>query len=63
MQRPAVAEASAETDASAISASLADPDRFTAIYDRYAAMLYRYAYQRMGPGQPSPRGDAPGAAG
>jgi len=49
MQRPAVAEASAETDASAISASLADPDRFTAIYDRYAAMLYRYAYQRMGP--------------
>ncbi|WP_412748707.1 RNA polymerase sigma factor [Krasilnikovia sp. M28-CT-15] len=48
---PAVAETSADidTDAAVISASLADPDRFATIYDRYAAMLYRYAYQRVGP--------------
>src|SRR3954470_9600026 len=39
-----------DTDAAVIRASLADPDRFASIYDRYAAMLYRYAYQRMGPG-------------
>src|SRR3954470_25047919 len=38
-----------DTDAAVIRASLADPDRFASIYDRYAAMLYRYAYQRMGP--------------
>ncbi|WP_433375178.1 RNA polymerase sigma factor [Actinoplanes sp. CA-142083] len=46
----AAAEAGADTDAAVIRASLADPDRFAVIYDRYAAMLYRYAYQRMGPG-------------
>ena len=46
----AVTQAAAETDASAIRGSLAEPDRFATIYDRYAAMLYRYAYQRMGPG-------------
>jgi RNA polymerase sigma factor (sigma-70 family) len=40
----------ADTDAAVIRASLADPDRFALIYDRYAAMLYRYAYQRVGPG-------------
>jgi RNA polymerase sigma factor (sigma-70 family) len=45
----AVTRAGADTDAAVIRASLADPDRFTAIYDRYAAMLYRYAYQRVGP--------------
>ena len=43
------APSAVESDASAIRASLADPDRFTTIYDRYAAMLYRYAYQRLGP--------------
>ena len=43
------AVAGADTDAAVIRASLADPDRFAPIYDRYAAMLYRYAYQRMGP--------------
>jgi RNA polymerase sigma factor (sigma-70 family) len=45
----AAAETSADTDAAVIRASLADPDRFAAIYDRYASMLYRYAYQRVGP--------------
>nr|BFE70025.1 RNA polymerase sigma factor [Actinoplanes digitatis] len=45
----AAAETNADTDAAVIRASLADPDRFAAIYDRYAAMLYRYAYQRVGP--------------
>lgn len=39
----------ADTDAAVIRASLADSDRFAAIYDRYAAPLYRYAYQRVGP--------------
>jgi RNA polymerase sigma factor (sigma-70 family) len=45
----AVADTYADTDAAVIRASLADPDRFAPIYDRYAAMLYRYAYQRVGP--------------
>ena len=45
----AAVETYADTDAAVIRASLADPDRFAAIYDRYAAMLYRYAYQRVGP--------------
>jgi RNA polymerase sigma-70 factor (ECF subfamily) len=30
-------------------ASIAEPDRFAALYDRYAALLYRYAHQRVGP--------------
>lgn len=38
-----------DSDAAVIRASLADPDCFAPIYDRYAAMLYRYAYQRVGP--------------
>lgn len=46
----AAAGTNADTDAAVIRASLVDPDRFAAIYDRYAAMLYRYAYQRVGPG-------------
>ena len=46
----AAAGTNADTDAAVIRASLADPDRFALIYDRYAAMLYRYAYQRVGPG-------------
>jgi len=29
-------------------ATCADPDRFADLYDRYAAQLYRYAYQRVG---------------
>jgi RNA polymerase sigma factor (sigma-70 family) len=45
----AAAGTDADTDAAVIRASLADPDRFATIYDRYAAMLYRYAYQRVGP--------------
>jgi DNA-directed RNA polymerase specialized sigma24 family protein len=46
----ATAGTNADTDAAVICASLADPDRFALIYYRYAAMLYRYAYQRVGPG-------------
>lgn len=38
-----------DTDAAVIRASLLDPDRFAAIYDRYAPLLYRYAHQRVGP--------------
>jgi RNA polymerase sigma factor (sigma-70 family) len=45
----AAAETHSDTDAAVIRASLADPDRFAVIYDRYAAMLYRYAHQRVGP--------------
>jgi len=45
----AAAGTDADTDAAVIRASLADPDRFATIYDRYAAMLYRYAHQRVGP--------------
>jgi RNA polymerase sigma-70 factor (ECF subfamily) len=45
----AAAETYADTDAAVIRALLADPDRFAAIYDRYAAMLYRYAFPRVGP--------------
>ncbi|MEV8505184.1 RNA polymerase sigma factor [Actinoplanes sp. NPDC051475] len=44
----AAAGTNADTDAAVIRASLADPDRFASIYDRYAGMLYRYAYQRVG---------------
>jgi RNA polymerase sigma-70 factor (ECF subfamily) len=41
---PAVPEADAEL----IRASLDQPDRFGALYDRYAAQLYRYAFRRVG---------------
>lgn len=45
---PVTTDTHAETDAAIIQASLGDPDRFAAIYDRYAAILYRYAHQRVG---------------
>jgi RNA polymerase sigma factor (sigma-70 family) len=35
-------------DALLIQASWDEPDRFAAVYDRYAAQLYRYAYRRVG---------------
>src|SRR5262245_19327904 len=35
-------------DAAVIRDSLAEPDRFAELYDRYAAQLYRYAYRRVG---------------
>jgi RNA polymerase sigma factor (sigma-70 family) len=38
----------ADADAAVIRASLGDSDQFSVIYDRYAATLYRYAYQRVG---------------
>jgi RNA polymerase sigma factor (sigma-70 family) len=45
----AVTPVAGEADATVIRESLADPDRFAALYDRYAGQLYRYAYQRVGP--------------
>jgi len=39
-----------EADAAVIRDSLAEPDRFAELYDRYAAQLYRYAYRRVGAG-------------
>jgi RNA polymerase sigma-70 factor (ECF subfamily) len=37
-----------DPDALLIQASWDDPDRFAALYDRYAAQLFRYAYRRIG---------------
>ncbi|RFU42228.1 RNA polymerase sigma factor [Actinomadura logoneensis] len=37
-----------EDDAAVISGSLADPDRFAAIYDRHFADIYRYVAARLG---------------
>jgi RNA polymerase sigma factor (sigma-70 family) len=35
-------------DAALIAASWSDADSFAALYDRYAAQLYRYAHRRVG---------------
>jgi RNA polymerase sigma factor (sigma-70 family) len=37
------------SDDAIIAASRHEPDRFGLLYDRYCAMLYRYAYRRLGP--------------
>lgn len=37
------------TDAELIAESLDRPDMFAGLFDRYSAMLYRYAWRRMGP--------------
>jgi RNA polymerase sigma-70 factor (ECF subfamily) len=37
------------SDAATIAGSLVDPERFGQLYDRYAAMLYRFAVRRLGP--------------
>src|SRR5689334_3111250 len=39
-----------DADALLIRASWDEPARFAALYDRYAAQLYRYAYRRVGAG-------------
>jgi RNA polymerase sigma-70 factor (ECF subfamily) len=36
-------------DSVIVAESLTDPERFSVLYDRYAAMLYRYAARRVGP--------------
>lgn len=41
--------ATREADAELISASLAEPEAFAELFDRYSAMLYRYASRRLGP--------------
>jgi RNA polymerase sigma-70 factor (ECF subfamily) len=38
-----------DSDASLIEGSLADPEAFAALFDRYSAMLYRYVSRRLGP--------------
>jgi RNA polymerase sigma-70 factor, ECF subfamily len=35
-------------DAAIIAESLADPERFAVLYDRYADQLHRYAGRRLG---------------
>ncbi|MBW8483969.1 RNA polymerase sigma factor [Actinomadura parmotrematis] len=39
----------AESDARLIERSLQEPEAFAALFDRYAAMLYRYVSRRLGP--------------
>jgi RNA polymerase sigma-70 factor (ECF subfamily) len=41
--------AARSTDAAAIQASWTHPETFGLVYDRYAAMLYRFAFRRLGP--------------
>jgi RNA polymerase sigma-70 factor (ECF subfamily) len=43
------AETDAETDAAVIVASADQPQRFGAIFDRHATVLYRYFVRRVGP--------------
>lgn len=38
-----------ECDADLIECSLADPEAFAALFDRYSAMLFRYVSRRLGP--------------
>ncbi|MCP2337757.1 RNA polymerase sigma factor [Actinomadura rupiterrae] len=38
-----------DDDADLVTASLTDPDRFTAVYDRHFAAIRRYAAARLGP--------------
>ncbi|RFS86548.1 RNA polymerase sigma factor [Actinomadura spongiicola] len=38
-----------QCDADLIESSLADPEAFAALFDRYAAMLFRYVSRRLGP--------------
>ncbi|WP_051108901.1 RNA polymerase sigma factor [Actinomadura flavalba] len=38
------------TDAELVRRSRTDPEAFAVLFDRYAAMLYRYVSRRLGPG-------------
>lgn len=38
-----------ECDADLIECSLAEPEAFAALFDRYSAMLFRYVSRRLGP--------------
>lgn len=38
-----------ESDAAAIEASIAEPNRFAVVFDRHAAVLFRYLVRRVGP--------------
>ncbi len=41
-------QAESMTDAEVIARSVDDPELFSAIYERYATSLYRYAFRRLG---------------
>ncbi|MCP2337759.1 RNA polymerase sigma factor [Actinomadura rupiterrae] len=38
-----------DDDAGIVAASLAEPERFTGVYDRHHAAVYRYVHGRLGP--------------
>ncbi|MFC4912434.1 RNA polymerase sigma factor [Actinomadura gamaensis] len=38
-----------DDDARIVAASLAEPERFTGVYDRHYAAVYRYVHGRLGP--------------
>ncbi|MBO2449175.1 RNA polymerase sigma factor [Actinomadura barringtoniae] len=46
---PAAADNAADDGKRLIAASIRDPDRFTEVYDRYHAAVYRYVAGRLGP--------------
>lgn len=45
---PPGADAAADADAAVIAASLDDPERFAALFDRHAPAIHRYVTRRLG---------------
>ena len=45
---PSAGPADGPADSAAIRASLRDPEQFAVLYDRYSAVLHRYAGRRVG---------------
>lgn len=54
---PSPTEPVSADDADCIAASLADPERFGALYDRHAATVFRYVRSRLGPDADDAVGD------
>jgi DNA-directed RNA polymerase specialized sigma24 family protein len=48
-EQPGRLSATGDSDAVLIADSIADPDRFAAIFDRHADAILRYASARLGP--------------
>ncbi|MGP3754156.1 RNA polymerase sigma factor [Streptomyces sp. IBSNAI001] len=48
LEVPVAADEYAESDASVVRRSLEDPDAFSALFDRYADDIHRYAARRLG---------------
>ncbi|MFJ8858623.1 RNA polymerase sigma factor [Streptomyces sp. NPDC102451] len=48
LEVPVAADQYAESDASVVRRSLGDPDAFSALFDRYADDIHRYAARRLG---------------